>query len=68
MAELKKKLLNQVRDVRLKNFSIKAEDIYVMWMPQFTRSPKNQHPSGNHPSFLHTFFATFSMKMNGNSN
>jgi hypothetical protein len=57
MAERKRKLLDQVRDViRLKHYSIRTEETYVMWISQFIRFYKNRHPSGSHPSFLHTFF------------
>jgi len=69
MAERKRKLLDQVRDViRLKHYSIRTEETYVMWMPQFIRFHKNRHPSGSNPSFFHTFFVRRSMKMYGNSN
>ena len=57
MAEHKRKLLDQVRDViRLKQYSIRTEETYVMWIPQFIRFHKNRHQSASHSTFLHTFF------------
>jgi len=41
MAERKGRMLHKVRDViRLKQYSIKTEETYVMWIPQFIRFHK----------------------------
>jgi len=46
MAEHKKKLLDQVRDViRLKHYSIRTEETYVMWIRRFILFHKKRHPS-----------------------
>jgi integron integrase len=46
MAERKRKLLDQVRDViRLKHYSIRTEQTYVMWIRRFILFHKKRHPS-----------------------
>ena len=46
MAESKRKLLDQVRDViRLKHYSIRTEETYVMWIRRFILFHNKQHPS-----------------------
>jgi len=45
MAERKRKLLDQVRDViRLKHYSIRTEETYVMWIRRFILFHKKRHP------------------------
>jgi len=46
MAESKRKLLDQVRDViRLKHYSIRTEETYVMWIRRFILFHNKRHPS-----------------------
>jgi integron integrase len=45
MAERKRKLLDQVRDmIRLKHYSIRTEETYVMWIRRFILFHKKRHP------------------------
>ena len=46
MAESKRKLLDQVRDViRPKHYSIRTEETYVMWIRRFLLFHIKRHPS-----------------------